>query len=315
MARKKVLVFYPRYSETYKKLLEEHIPEADFLICQNREEVEKLASEFEIAFVPRNFPQDLFAKMTKLGWIQVMAAGVENYIENAAQFKDVPVCRIVGVFGKFMAEYVLGYILYFNQNIPRVLLAMSEKKWDPFLLEFIHRKTVGIMGLGSIGGFIARKAKGMDMRVVSWDMVKKAAPFVDRQFGVHETKDFLQEADYVVLSLPATPETQNLVNRDFLKAMKRTACLINICRGAVVDEKALVDALRGKEIAGAVLDVVREEPLPATSELWNCPNLIITPHICGPSLPEDMVECFKENFRRYLRKEPLLGRIDFEKGF
>jgi phosphoglycerate dehydrogenase-like enzyme len=253
--------------------------------------------------------------MSKLEWIQVMAAGVENYIENRAQFNDIPVCRIVGVFGKFMAEYVLGHILYLNQNIPGALRAMSEKKWDPFLLEFIHRKTAGIMGLGSIGSFIAQKAKGMDMRVVSWDMAKKAAPFVDRQYEAHEMKDFLREADYVVLSLPATPETTNLADGEFFKAMKKTAVLINICRGAVVDEKALVDALRGKEIAGAVLDVVKEEPLPPTSELWNCPHLIITPHICGPSLPEDMVECFKENFRRYLRREPLLGRIDFEKGF
>jgi phosphoglycerate dehydrogenase-like enzyme len=315
MARVKVLVFYPRYSEVYRELLEKQIPEADFLICRNREEVEEHASEVEIAFVPRNFPQDLFAKMTRLKWIQVMAAGVENYVQNAARFKEIPVCRIVGVFGKFMAEYVLGYILYLNQNIPRVLQAMSERKWDPFLPEFIHRKTVGIMGLGSIGGVIAQKAKGMEMRVVSWDMAKKTAPFVDRQYEAHEMKNFLQEADYVVLSLPATPETVNLVNHELLGAMKKTAHLINICRGALVDERALVDALKRKEIAGAVLDVVKEEPLPPASELWDCPNLIITPHICGPSLPEDMVECFKENFRRYLSKEPLLGCIDFEKGF
>jgi phosphoglycerate dehydrogenase-like enzyme len=153
------------------------------------------------------------------------------------------------------------------------------------------------------------------MRVVSWDMVKKDVSVVDRQYGGPELRDFLKEADFVVVTLPATPETTNFVNRDFFKAMKKTAYLINIARGAIVDEGALEDALKTGQIAGAALDVMKQEPLPPDSPLWNCPNLILSAHISGPNLPEEMVEIFKENFQRYLKKEPLKGLIHFERGF
>ena len=315
MGKMKVLFFYPRFVEEYKALLEKNVPEADFMICTNREEMEKYAPEAEIALVGMTFPQDLFKRMPKLEWVQALAAGVESYIQNAEQFKRIPVCRITGAFGKYMAEYVLAYVLYFCQNIPRVLKAQREKKWDPFRMEFIHQKTLGVMGLGHIGKEVAQKARAAGMRVVSWDMARADAPYVERQFGSREMRDFLKETDFVVLTLPATPATKNLAGRDFFKAMKKTAYLINICRGAIVDENTLVEALRSGQIAGAVIDAMKEEPLPKENPLWDCPNLIVTAHISGPSLPEDMVEIFKENFRRFLRKEPLLGLIDFSRGF
>jgi glyoxylate/hydroxypyruvate reductase A len=315
MARKKVLFFYPRFIEEYQALLEKEIPEAEFMICTNREEMERFAPEAEIALVGMTFPQELFKKMPKLEWVQALAAGVESYIQNADQFKHIPVCRITGAFGKYMAEYVLAYILYFCQNIPRALKAQREKRWDSYRMEFIHQKTLGVMGLGHIGQAVARKARDAGMRVVSWDMARAEAPSVARQFAPREMADFLREADFVVLTLPATPATRNLVGRDFFKAMKKTAYLINICRGAIVDEEALVEALTSGQIAGGIIDAMKEEPLPEKSPLWDCPNLIVTSHISGPSLPGDMVEIFKENFRRFLKKEPLIGLIDFSRGF
>jgi phosphoglycerate dehydrogenase-like enzyme len=316
MVKKKVLVFHSQYADLYRELLENGVPEAELFVCRNPEEVERWSPDVEIAFVSRNFPQGLFKKMPKLKWVQVMAAGVENFIENAEQFRNIPVCRIVGTFGKYMVEYVLAYILYLNQDIRRVLKAQGEKRWDPFLVEFIHKKTIGIMGLGTIGSFVAEKAKGMGLRVITWgNMVHREIPVVDHQFKADQMKEFLGEADYVLLTLPATPQTANLIDQSVFKAMKKTAYLINICRGAVVDEPALVKALKEKEIAGAILDVVKEEPLPPQSELWDCPNLILSPHISGPSLPEDMVEVFKENFRRYVHKEPVLGQVHFERGY
>jgi phosphoglycerate dehydrogenase-like enzyme len=149
MAKKKVLFFYPRFVEEYKALLEKEVPEAEFMICTNREEMERYAPEAEIALVGMTFPQDLFKKMVKLEWIQALAAGVESYIQNAEQFKRIPVCRITGAFGKYMAEYVLAYVLYFCQDIPRALKAQREKRWDPFRMEFIHQKTLGGHGPGA----------------------------------------------------------------------------------------------------------------------------------------------------------------------
>lgn len=315
MAKKKVLFFYPRFVDEYQALLEKNVPDADFMICTNREDMEKYAPEAEIALVGMTFPLDLFSKMPKLEWIQVMAAGVEKYFQNAEQFRRIPVCRITGAFGKYMAEYVLAYVLYFCQNIPRVLKAQREKKWDPFRMEFMHQKTLGVMGLGHIGKVVAQKARDAGMRVVSWDMTLAHAPFVHRQFGSQDMPGFLKEADFVVLTLPVTPATRDLVGSDFFKAMKNTAYLINICRGAIVDEKALLEALTSGQIAGAVIDAMKEEPLPKESPLWDCPNLIITSHISGPSLPQDMVEIFQENYRRFVKREPLIGLIDFSRGF
>ena len=159
MKKKKVLFFYPLYIEEYKALLEKNVPEADFLVCTNREEMEKAAPEAEIALVGMTFPLDVFKKMPQLEWIQVMAAGVEGYFKNAEQFKSIPVCRVTGAFGKYMAEYVLAYVLFFCQDIRRVLRAQQEKKWDHFRMDFIHQKTLGVMGLGHIGRAVAQKAR------------------------------------------------------------------------------------------------------------------------------------------------------------
>ena len=313
--KKKVLFFYPEDVEVYRALLEKEVPEAEFFFCQDREEIEKYAPQAEIALVGMLFPQDLFKKMPKLEWVQVMAAGVEKFIQNAEQFKNIPVCRVLGVFGKYMAEYVLAYVFYFSQDISRVLKAQSERRWDYFLPQFVYKKTLGVMGLGNMGTAVAQKAKDVGMRVVSWDMVKRDVSAVDRQYGAPELKDFLREADFVAVTLPATPETRNVVNREAFRVMKKTAYFINISRGANVDEEALVEALKNNTIAGAVLDVMKQEPLPPESPLWDCPNLVLSAHISGPNLPEDMVEVFRENFQRYLKKEPLIGLINFERGF
>lgn len=311
----KVLVYHPDKYDIYRELLRKDLPEVDLLLCHNRDEVEKHAGEAEIAFVNHTIPQDLFQKMPKLKWVQVMAAGAESFFQNGEQFKNIPVCRVIGVHGKYIVEYVMAYILFLCQNINRVLRAQREKTWDPFVMEYIHKKIIGIMGLGIIGSVVANQAKAMGMQVISWDLERKEASFVDKQYITDQMEDFLKEADFVVLTLPVTPATVNLVNREFFGFMKESSYLINVCRGEVVDEESLIEALKGGKIAGAVIDVFKKEPLPPESELWKCPNLIISPHLAGWSLPEDMVKFFKSNFQRYLKKEPLIGTIDFHRGF
>ena len=313
--RKSVLVYHSEDIETYKRLLGPSLPEADFHFCQDLIEINPLISTYEIAFVPYTFPQKLFKKMRNLKWVQVMAAGVEHFVRNAAQFNEIVVTRMVGVDARYMAEYVLAYMLYFSQKMAKVIHAQHENKWEFFLPEFIFKKTCGIMGLGAIGSVVAKKSKAAGMRVVSWDLRHREAPFVDKQYIAEELHDFLQEVDYVVVVLPVTKETVNMINKDIFRRMKTNACLINICRGELVDEDALCDALKQEEIAGAVIDVVKDEPLPSDNKLWDCPNLIITPHISGVGLSEDMAVFFEENFKRYIRKEPLAGVVDFQKGF
>lgn len=315
MGGKKVLVYDPQQADVYKSLLEKSLPDADLLICHNEEELRGTISQAEIAFVSYILPVSFFERAGNLRWVQVMAAGVENFVRHADRLENVVLTRMVGVDAPYMAEYVLAYMLHLSQKIDRVLKAQRGKRWDPFVMELIQKKTCGIMGLGTIGQVVAKKAKDVSMRVISWDAVPRNVPFVDREYEVEKMKDFLRESDYVVLMLPATPATYNLVGRAAFKAMKKQAYLINICRGHVLDEVALVEALKQGQIAGAVLDVVKQEPLPPNSELWDCPNLIVSPHISGPALPKDMAEFFKMNFLKYLRGEPLQGVVDLARGY
>ncbi len=312
---KSVLVYHSEEIETYKQLLGLNLPEADFHFCRNVNEIKPLISTYEVAFVPYTFPQKLFMEMRSLKWVQVMAAGVEHFVHNAAQFNEIVVTRMVGADARYMAEYTLAYMLYFSQKMSKIIHAQHEKKWEYFLPEFIFNKTCGIMGIGAIGSVVAQKAKAAGLRVISWDLCQREVPFVDKQYLSDELHDFLKEADYVVVVLPVTEDTVNLINKDIFQHMKTNACLINICRGELVDEDALCDALKQEEIAGAVIDVVKDEPLPSNSKLWECPNLIITPHISGVGLPEDMARFFEKNFKRYIHKERLAGVVNFQTGF
>jgi len=315
MSHEKILVYHDREVETYERLLIKQLPATQVFSCHNRNSLESFGPEAEIAFVPYDFPQDFFRTMPNLKWIQIMAAGVEYFVQNADQFKDIMVTRMMGVDAKYMAEYVLAYMLYFCQGIDRIFDAQKEKSWEFFIPDYIHRKNCGIMGLGAIGSIVARKIKSMGMRLVSWDLEKKIAPFVDHQYLKDELNDFLEESDFVVVVLPATPKTFNLIDGDVFKSMQNSAYLINICRGDLVDEQALCDALQHGDISGAVIDVTKQEPLPEDNPLWECPNLIITPHISGIGLPEDMVAFFRDNFQRYIKAEPLLGVVDLRRGF
>jgi phosphoglycerate dehydrogenase-like enzyme len=315
MHMKKVLVYHAKEVEEYKRLMEKDFPEADLFFCSSPSDVEKNGPEAEIAFVPHDFPQHLFKFMPRVRWVQAMAAGVEHFVRRLEQVQDITLTKMVAVDAVYMAEYVMAYILFFSQEIARILKAQRAKLWEPYPMEFIHNKTCGIMGLGAIGVVIAEKAKAMGMRVVSWDLSRKDAPFVDKQYMAQDLSNFLRESDYVVVVLPVTPATVNLIDMSVLEGMQKGSYLINVCRGEVVDETALVRALRTGMIAGAVLDVFKEEPLPPESELWDCPNLILTPHISGAALPPDMVNFFKDNFLRYLGDEPLEGVVDFDLGF
>lgn len=315
MPNEKILVYHHRDAERYKRLLIKHLSGIQVFSCHNRNTLRVFGPEAEIAFVPYDFPQDLFSALPNLKWVQIMAAGVEHFAQNADRFKDIIVTRMIGVDGKYMAEYVLAYLLYFCQRINRIVDARKEKEWNPFIPEYLHCQTCGIMGLGAIGSIIARKIKFTGMRLVTWDLEKKIAPFVDHQYLKDELNAFLEESDFVIVVLPATPKTLNLIDRDVFKSMKNSAYLINISRGELVDENALFAALMSGDIAGAVIDVAKEEPLTEDNPLWECPNLIITPHISGIGLPEDMVAFFVENLQRYIKEEPLLGVVDLKRGF
>lgn len=313
----KVLVYYhiPEFLDRYEKLLKEKREDIHFSICKNKKEIEKAIDKVDIILSGHTFPVDLISKAKKLKWIQSMSAGVENFIFSKAIPPQVIITKIKGVHGPIMSEYVLGYIFAITLNMKSAFENQRKREWPYYIPDTIRNKTVGVMGLGSVGTYIAYKLHLVGAEVVSLEEQEKKLPYVSREYSVSEIEEFLGRSDFVVMTLPLTKSTKDMFGEREFAAMKKSAYFINVSRGPLVQEKALIKALREGEIHGAILDVFNEEPLPKNHELWDLDNVIITPHISGPSLPEDIVKIFIENLRRFEENKKLEGIVDRRKGY
>ena len=260
----------------------------------------------------------------RLKWIQVTGAGID-YLQGQPIMKSDVIITNARIFGTPIAEYVFGSMLSFSRNFPQMLPGFQkEREWpeDPWKMHVgreLHNSTLGIVGYGDIGRAVARIGRGFGMRVVA-TRGTASKPYQQDDVQIlpaHYLKDLLAMSDFVVICVPLAPETEGLIGHEELKAMKPNAYLVNIARGKVIDETALITALREGWIAGAGLDVFAEEPLPRDSELFDLPNVILTPHIAGISTGygDRITDLFCENLRRYLKGEPLLNVVDKERGY
>jgi glyoxylate/hydroxypyruvate reductase A len=260
-------------------------------------------------------PPHLYARAARLRWIQVMGAGVDWALVPELPPRVV-VTRAPGIFGPWMAEYVVGWCSWVTQRVETYREAQRQRRWlDHVLPGRLRGATLTIVGLGDIGRCIARAARALGMRVLGVTRSGRPAREAQRVYRVAHLARALAEADFVVVLLPLTPATAGLVGVDALAAMKPTAWLLSIGRGAVVDETALLAALTQRRIGGAVLDVFASEPLPPHHPLWRLDNVVITPHIAGPSTPEEIAPVFNDNLVRYLAGRPLRHVVDRKKGY
>jgi D-2-hydroxyacid dehydrogenase (NADP+) len=232
----------------------------------------------------------------------------------------VIMANVSGIHAIPSSEFILGLILMFVKQMPLCFKLKQEKKWRRFTPTVLSSKTVGIVGLGTIEREVARLAKAFNMKVLATRRSARQvtrARYVDTVLPPHDLKWLLAESDFVVLALPFTLETHKLIGEEQLHSMKPTAYLINISRGGIVDEEALVRALDEHWIAGAGLDVFATEPLPGDSRLWELPNVIFSPHVSG--VMEDYnaraTELFSENLRRYLTGKRLLNVVNKKRGY
>jgi phosphoglycerate dehydrogenase-like enzyme len=283
------------------------------------EKLDDLLAEAEVIFGLR-FPQDLITRAPKLKWIQIMSAGVNRFLDTEMVESPVTMTNVSGIHATQIGEFVLGLMLMFVKQAPLCFQLKQEKQWGRLTLTELRSKTVGIVGLGSIGREVARLAKAFDMRVLATRRSAKRvgrARYIDIMFPLNQLRELLVESDFVVLALPLTPETGKFIGEEELRTMKSTAYLINIARGGVVDEEALIRALEEHWIAGAGLDVFTTEPLPTDSRLWELPNVILSPHISGSAEDNTVraTELFLENLRRYLNGEKLFNVVDKKKGY
>lgn len=313
----KVLIYYhiPEYVDRFQRLLKESQENLQLLVCKNKEQVNQAIDKADIIFSGHTFPVDLISKARNLKWIQSMSAGVENYARSKLIPPNVIITKIKGIFGPIMSEYVVGYILAITQNMKKVFHNQKKRCWQPFVVDSIRHKTVGVMGLGSVGAYIAYQVYLMGAVVIALEEQEKRLPYVSQEYPVTEIEEFLGRADFVVLTVPLTDATEGIMGEKEFKMMKKGAYLVNVSRGPLVQEEALLKALKQGTIAGAVLDVFNKEPLPEDHELWDLDNAIITPHISGPDIPEEIAKVFIENLKRFEEGKKLVGVVDREKEY
>ena len=309
-----VLVYHPDEADRYAALVRAPRGRVALHVCATAEDAARVAPHVDVVYGWK-VPPAFYGKATKLAWLQAMAAGVD-WVFVPELPRHVVVTRVPGVFGPWMAEYVLAWCASVTQRVETYRAAQRERRWiDTILPARLHGTTLAIIGLGEIGRTIARAAGALGMRVVGVSCGGTAVRGVDRVHRPREIRRALGIADWVVLTVPLTPATRGLIGSGELAAMKPTAWLLNIARGPVVDEAALVEALRRRAIAGAVLDVFMTEPLPAGHPLWELDNVVLTPHISGPSTPEEIAPVFADNLARFLAGRPLRHVVDRRRGY
>lgn len=267
------------------------------------------------------FAPDVLKPGGRLRWAQTTTAGVDESVgPELRAATHVTVTCIKGPPGPLMAEHAVLLMLALARNFPAYIKNQENHVWRREGQDWppLYRHTVAILGMGSAGGNLARVCKvGFGMTVLGMFRSARSHPHVDRAFDKSELLKVLPEADFAVLCLPHTPATRCIINGAALNAMKSSAYLVNVSRGALIDEAALSEALRAGRIAGAGLDVTTEDPIPKESPLWTMPNTIITPHVAVESvkLSEAVVDFWCENVRRFAENETLLGVMDRQAGY
>jgi len=283
-----------------------------------KEQLDALLAEVEVIYGSMP-PRNLFSRAPRLRWIHTMLAGVDPFLNANIAHSPVILTKTRGIHSQ-ISELAFEMILMLAKEAPLCFRLKQEKRWQQFNTLPLRSKTVGIVGLGSIGKDVARLAKAFGMRVIATRRSAKRVArsrYADTVLPGEQLPALLSESDFVVLTLPITSETKKMIGEKELRAMKSTAYLINVARGSIVDEEALIRALSENWIAGAGLDTFATEPLPPDSKLWELPNVIITPHIAGrvPNIDIKATELFCENLRRYLKGKKLLNVVDKKKGY
>jgi glyoxylate/hydroxypyruvate reductase A len=262
-------------------------------------------------------PGSHLKRMPRLRWIQAVTAGVDPWLASPDLSTEVTLCCARGSHRISMPENILGALFHLTKPYMPIALDQKESRWTKRMSVPLAGKTLGILGLGAIGQELARKATALEMRVIGTKRTPAPLAHVSRVYAQEQTDEVLGASDFVLLLLPSTSETENFINANRLRAMKPTAWLLNFARGALIVDADLIAAVQSKTIAGAVLDVFREEPLPRTHPFWKTEGVLVLPHLGGghPERSKDVAEIFADNARRFLAGEPLNAVVDRARGY
>ena len=308
--------------EQLRRLATAH-PRVDVRFVSTPDEYAAVLPDVDAAITGFGVTVEQLAHAPRLRWLQAQSAGVDRLLTPELRRSSLLITASKGPMGVLMAEHVVALLFALARNLPGFFRDQREHSWRRFAperppLRELSGKTILVLGVGSVGQEIARICKvGLQMRVLGFARSRQECPYVDRFIPRADLHQALGEADVVTLSLPTTPETTRIIDAAALTAMKPGAFLINVGRGQLVDEAALVEALRSGHLGGAGLDAFEVEPLPAESPLWSLPNVIVTPHTSAITdhLGDRFVDFWSGNVRRFAEGEPLLGVVDKMAGY
>jgi phosphoglycerate dehydrogenase-like enzyme len=306
--------------------------------CRTVDEVAAALGDYPATQILYAFhvPENVLELAPQLHWVQLHSAGADHLLDHPLMRSEVTITTTSGIHATPIAEYVFASILAYRWRVPHMTHCQREGewpsgRWDLYSRPDLRDSTLGVIGYGSIGREVGRLGRAFGMRVLA---LRRSAGRAEQGYTVPGTGDpegavphrfytpdglseMLAQCDYVVIALPMTPATEHFIGEAELRAMKPTAYLVNIARGAIVDEKALLQALQEGWIGGAGLDVFEQEPLPSSSPLWDQENVLISPHVAGfsPRYDERAAALFGRNLARYLDGEPLLNAVDKDRGY
>ena len=296
-----------------------HVPHT---VCTDIERCAQVSRDVGVILQWSGTPELLrvaLATCPQVRWIHSRAAGVDNLLFPELVEKDVLLTNGSGVFSASLGEFVLASILYFAKDLRRMVSNQVAERWDPFDVEEIDGKTVGIVGFGDIGRAVASRVRPLGMRVVATKRhpPKSPEPLVQRFYAPEERREMIAACDYIVVTAPLTPETRHMVSEAEFAAMKPDAVVINVGRGPVIDERALVRALESKRIKGAALDVFEHEPLPAGHPLYKLENVLLSPHCADHTADwqDQAMRLFLEQYERFRTGEGLRNVVDKRLGY
>jgi len=311
----KILIYHNKGTSFKERLLAKY-PKLIIKVFNKKDEVDNFLEEAEV-IICWKLPGGFLKKAKNLFWIQVVSTGCDQILNLPDFSEKIMLSTAGGIHTTPIAEYVLCYILSICQGSFGLRKLQEQKTWGRMERCELKGKVLGIIGMGNIGREIARKAKAFDMKVTGIKRTEEKVKYTDEIFSMNNLDVLLEKSDFVVIAAPFTPLTRNMIGEKEFQKMKNSAFIINIARGEIVNEKALIYALKNREIAGAVLDVFSNEPLPEDSELWDMENLIITPHISWltENTSERVINAVTTNIERYLEGEKIKNLVNFKKGY
>jgi len=302
MMKKNLLIMNP-FAERYRARMEPRFPEVSFHIAVDTDEAQTIIKETHILFaIGHAFGDDFIRHAAKLEWIQSLISGTDTLVALKSLKKDVLITSGRGIHGPQMSEMAFVHMLNLTRDYPRMLRNQDQRVWERWPQPLLYQKTVGILGVGVIAEELARKCKAFHMTVYGISSTPREVEGIDRFFTREELPEVAAMVDYLVILVPYSPETDKIVDGTVISAMKPTAYLINLARGRVLDEDALMEALNAGKIAGAGLDVYSQEPLPADHAFWGMKNVMMTPKLGGMSniYPEQVMPILEKNLRYFL---------------